>query len=165
MKKPGVFWMKKHVLRPLWVALAAVALVLIIRYYTVPEDFGVHGRNFTYGYFRKGAIDDWQAVSVKYRGKEYCNECHDDKFTENMDSRHSTLECESCHGPALEHPDNPETLDIDRSRNLCLRCHLKLDYPASPRGALPGIDAGAHNAGLECSECHNPHRPALEDMQ
>lgn len=156
--------MKKHVFRPLGVALVAIVLVLIVRYYMVPSDFDVHGRNFTYGYHRKGAIDDSLVVSVKYRGKEYCSECHDDEFTEHSDSKHRALECENCHGPALEHPDNPETLDIDRSRDLCLRCHSKLDYPNSPRGELTGIDHKAHNPGLDCSECHQPHRPALEDM-
>ena len=156
--------MKKHVLRPLWVALGAIALVLTIRYYMVPSDFGVHGRNFTYGYHRAGAIDDWQAVLVKYKGREYCNECHDTEFNENMDSKHGMIECENCHGPALEHPDTPETLEIDRSRGMCLRCHAKLDYPNSSRGTLIGVAPEEHNSGSECSECHNPHNPDLENM-
>ncbi len=156
--------MKKHALKPLWVALTVIALVLLARYVMVPKDFGVNGRNFTYGFHRQSAINDWLVVPVKYKGKESCNECHDDKYAENLESRHRLLECENCHGPALEHPENPERLVIDLSRDLCLRCHSKLDYPNSPRGALPGIDPAEHNAGLACSECHNPHRPDLEDM-
>jgi len=30
-------------------------------------------------------------------------------------------------------------------------------------GAIP-IQRSQHNKGEECSECHNPHNPSLEDM-
>lgn len=156
--------MKNHVLRPLWVAIGVVALVLIARHLMVPADFGVHGKNFTYGFHRKGSIDDWKAVTVKYKGKETCQECHEEKSAENASAKHSLLECENCHGPALSHPENPAKLVIDRSRDLCLRCHASLPYPNSPRGKIPGIDPATHNPGKECSECHNPHKPNLEAM-
>lgn len=157
--------MKKHVLRPLWLALGLIALVLVVRHFMVPKDFGVHGRNFTYGYFRLGAIDDWRNVPVKYRGREQCQECHADRATENRDGSHAGIECENCHGPALAHPDNPAKLTIDRSRSLCLRCHGRLAYPGSLRGELPGIDPAGHNPDGQCRECHNPHHPDLEERQ
>jgi len=156
--------MKNHVLRPLWVAIGAVALVLIVRHLMVPADFGVHGKNFTYGFHRQGSIADWQDVGVKYKGKEICKECHEDKCTDNASAKHSRLECENCHGPAMNHPEDPAKLVIDRSRDLCLRCHASLPYPNNPRGRIPGIDPVTHNPGQECSACHNPHKPNLEAM-
>lgn len=156
--------MKNHVWRPLFVALAGIALLLFARSIMVPDDFGVHGVNFTYGFHRGGSIDDWKNFKVKYRGKEYCRECHDEKVEENLASPHSVLECENCHGPSIDHPDNPETLEIDTSRLLCLRCHAYLPYPQSHRAEMPAVDPERHNPNQNCVECHNPHNPDLEDM-
>lgn len=161
--------MKKHVLLPLFAAIGLVSTVLLVRSVVVPADFGVHGqredhKNFTFGYYRLGAIADWEAFKAKYRGKEYCAECHEEKAQENLASKHGIIQCENCHGPAVDHPENPEKLAIDRDRGLCLRCHSFLDYPNSARGRLKGIDAEEHNPGEKCVDCHNPHKPNLEDM-
>ncbi len=154
--------MKNHAWRPLLVAIGAVALLLLVRANVVPSDFGVNGANFTYGFHRKGSIDDWKAVHVKYRGKEYCRECHEEKVVENLSSPHQIIECENCHGPAALHPDDPAKLTVDRSRELCLRCHAALPYPQSHRAEMPAIDPGEHNPGTACLDCHNPHNPILE---
>lgn len=156
--------MRNHALRPLWLALVLVGGILTLRYFMVPEDFGVHGRNFTYGYHRLSNIDEWKAFTVKYQGSESCADCHEENSQDHMSSKHRNIQCENCHGPALEHPDNPETLVIERSRELCLRCHAKLDYPNTDRGALRGIDPASHNPEAVCSECHNPHKPDLEGL-
>jgi len=156
--------MRNHAIRPLLVAIAAVALLLTVRSVVVPSDFGVNGRNFTYGFHRKGSIDDWKSFKVKYKGRQYCQECHDDKTEEIMASPHKIIQCENCHGPAVDHPDEPETLPIDRSRQLCLRCHAHLAYPQSNRNNMPAIEPDEHNPGESCSECHNPHNPNLEEM-
>ena len=156
--------MQNHAWRPLAVVIGAVALLLPLRAIVVPSDFGVNGENFTYGFHRKGAIDDWRAVTVKYKGKEYCRECHEEKVAENLSSPHKVIECENCHGPALEHPDKPEKLTVDRSRELCLRCHAALPYPQSHRAGMPAIDPATHNPGQACPDCHNPHNPSLEAM-
>jgi ribosomal protein L37AE/L43A len=156
--------MKNHVLRPLWLVLAGIAALLVVRYFMVPADFGVHGRNFTYGFHRLGSIDDWKNFKVKHRGKEYCQECHEEKVEEILASPHSIIQCENCHGAAVDHPDNPETLPIDTSRLLCLRCHAYLPYPQSNRADMPSVDPEEHNTDENCVECHNPHNPSLEDM-
>jgi len=162
--------MKSHVLRPLWVSIGVVVLVLIIRANYVPADFGVHehredGKNFTFSFHRLGNIDDWKAFKVKYKGKEYCAECHEEETEKNLASKHSVIQCENCHGPAVDHPDNPETLTIDRSRELCLRCHSFLPYPGNKRSHMAAIDPEEHNPGEACADCHNPHKPNLEDME
>jgi len=156
--------MKNHAWRPLIVVIGAIALLLSARAMVVPSDFGVNGKNFTYGFHRKGSIDDWKAFKVKYRGKEYCKECHEEKVTENLGSPHKAIECENCHGPAIDHPDNPAKLTVDKARELCLRCHAGLPYPQSQRSELPAIDPQGHNPDQACVECHNPHHPNLEAM-
>ena len=161
--------MKNHVLRPLYAAIAVVALVLLARAAVVPGDFGVHGqrpdgKNFTFGFYRAGAVDYWKNFTVKYKGKEYCGDCHDDKMAENLSSKHAIIQCENCHGPAFDHPDDPEKLTINRSRDLCLRCHADLGYTDNPRSMIKAIDPEEHNPGEACADCHNPHKPNLEDM-
>jgi hypothetical protein len=53
--------MKNHVLRPLFVVIAGVALLLIVRHFMVPADFGVEkGGTFTYNFHRLSSSDDWK---------------------------------------------------------------------------------------------------------
>ncbi|MBC8318281.1 MAG: cytochrome C [Desulfobulbaceae bacterium] len=156
--------MKNHVWRPLFLAIACVALLLVVRSVYVPDDFGVYGQNFTYGYHRLSNIQEWKDFKIKYRGKEYCRECHEEKVEANLTSHHSLLECENCHGPAVDHPEDPELLPIESSRLLCLRCHAFLPYPQSNRADMPSVDTDNHNPGENCIGCHNPHHPDLEEM-
>jgi hypothetical protein len=156
--------MKNHVLRPLWVVLAGIALLLVVRHFMVPDDFGKQGESFTYNFHRASNVDEWKDFKVKYRGREYCQECHEENVESILGSPHEIIQCENCHGPAIDHPDNPEALAIDTSRAQCLRCHSYLPYPTSQRSELPGIDPKEHNTDSECIECHNPHNPDLENM-
>jgi hypothetical protein len=158
--------MKNHVLRPLWVAIAFVALILVARYILVPGDFGVHGSSFTYNFYRQGNVQDWKNFPVKYRGSEVCVECHMEKGEKIQISPHAEVQCENCHGPGLDHPEteNPETMTINRSRALCLRCHADLGYKGINRSTIPGIDPEKHNVDSECADCHDPHNPDLEEM-
>jgi len=160
--------MKNHVLRPLWVAIAFIALVLLARYILVPKDFGVQGQggSFTYNFHRASNVQEWKDFPIKYLGKEVCVECHTENGEKLASSPHTVIECENCHGPGLDHPEteNPETMNIDRSRALCLRCHAHLGYPESNRSLIPGIDPNEHNVDSECVECHDSHNPDLEDM-
>jgi predicted CXXCH cytochrome family protein len=153
--------LKSHVLRPLWVVLAVVALVMAIRPMIVPSDFGIGERGFMYSFHRKSSEDDWKAFKVKYQTRQYCADCHEEKYESIMASKHKIIQCENCHGPALEHPEDPEKLVIDRSRKLCLRCHAYLPYPTSNRANIKGIIPSEHNEGEPCAECHDPHEPDL----
>lgn len=151
--------MKNHVWRPLFVALGIVALMLILRMFLVPSDFGVHERGYMYGMYRKSNEAEWQKVSVKYKGSKPCMECHEHNYDDLKKSAHTNVGCENCHGPMGKHPEDPIGLKIDRSRQLCLRCHLRLPYKASDRGSLRGINPDKHNPGAECVMCHVPHNP------
>lgn len=151
--------MKNHVLRPLFVVVGMVVLILLVRMVYVPKDFGVHEQGYMYGWHRKANEEDWKAFKVKYQGKEYCKDCHSEKFNSIGKTPHRIIQCENCHGPAVDHPSDPPKLDIDRSREQCLRCHYPLPYPTSDRAKIRGIDPAKHNPGVECSQCHDPHKP------
>ena len=157
--------MKSHVLRPLWVVLGLIALVLIARYFYVPKDFGVHERGYMYGWFRAANIEDWKKVTVKYQGSDYCKTCHPEKNESISRTPHALIECENCHGPGLGHPSDLPKLTIDKSRGLCLRCHTSLPYPTSGRANIRGIDPDKHNPDLECVMCHHPHKSAPEGLK
>ncbi len=157
--------MKSHVWRPLFVFLAVVVIILIARQFLVPRDFGIHERGYMYGWYRKGNEEDWKKIPVKYKSEEYCKDCHSDKYESIMQTPHAIIQCENCHGPAKDHPSDPPKLTIDKTRALCLRCHYPLPYPTSGRANIRGIDPDKHNPGIECSMCHNPHKPTLEGMK
>lgn len=156
--------MKNHVWRPLFVVIGLIVIILLFRAFYVPSDFGSQERGYTFGYHRLSNEQEWKDYPAKYKDSQYCNDCHDDKVSEIESAHHAMIPCENCHGAAFDHPDDPEKLVIDRSRDLCLRCHAGLFTPSSGRSDIPGIDASQHNPGEECSMCHNPHNPGLEDM-
>lgn len=156
--------MKKHVWRPLYVVLGLVLAILLVRALYVPADFGVQERGYTYGFHRLGNEEEWKRYPAKYRESAYCAECHGEKNEALGRGGHAIIPCENCHGAALDHPQQPEKLALDRTRELCLRCHARLFMPSSGRNDLPGIDPSRHNPGLPCVDCHNPHRPSLEEM-
>lgn len=154
--------MKWHVLRPVWLALGILVAILVARAVLVPDDFGVHGETFTYGYHRLSNIEEWKNFPVKYQGREYCYDCHRRNSRLVGRSPHAPVECENCHGPAAGHPEPVAALTIDRSRDQCLRCHADLGYPDSARDQVPLIDARMHMRRRDCVECHNPHDPGGE---
>lgn len=156
--------MKNHVWRPLYVVIGVVIVILLIRAIYVPSDFGAQDRGYTFGYHRLSNEQEWKDYPAKYKDSNYCKECHEDEAEEHDQSQHAIIPCENCHGPALNHPDEPEALTIDRSRELCIRCHAQLTMPSSGRNDIPGIDPSKHNVGEMCVDCHNPHNPSLEDM-
>jgi len=151
--------MKNHAVRPLLVIICIVVLILLVRIVYVPKDFGIGPAGYMYGLHREGNEAEWKAFKVKYQGRELCKDCHAKNYALNMSSPHRIIQCEDCHGPAVDHPDKPANLVIDKSRALCLRCHFSLPYPSSGRSVIKGIDPDAHNPGIECAACHNPHKP------
>jgi predicted CXXCH cytochrome family protein len=154
-----------HVLRPLYVVLTLVAIIFIARIFWIPDDFGTHEQGYTYGWYRQSNLAEWQNFTVKYRGKEFCLDCHAEQSQKLASAQHKNIECENCHGPALSHPADPLKLELDRSRELCLRCHTRLIYPTSQRSQIKGINPDQHNPGLECALCHNPHEASRPQVR
>jgi hypothetical protein len=119
-----------------------------------------------YGFHRKSNENEWKAWQVSYKfDPAYCKDCHGEQFGSITTSAHGMIPCEDCHGPALNHPEEPAKLVVDKSRAQCLRCHVVLKYPTSARAKIRGIDPETHNPDIECSTCHNPHKPSLEALK
>ena len=155
--------MRNHVWRPLYLVIVVIALFLLVRTLVVPEDFGRHESGYLYGWHRKGNEAEWQQVKVKFQTTAYCKDCHSENYDSIRNSPHGIIPCEDCHGPGMAHPDDPAKLPIDRSRQLCLRCHAQLPSPSSGRSGIRGIDPAGHNPEAECSLCHAPHNPSLAE--
>jgi hypothetical protein len=153
--------MKGHALRPVYVVVGVVALILVARAMFVPEDFGTHERGYMYGWHRKANEEEWKQFKVKYKSSQYCKGCHMEKHSTIMQSPHAIIQCENCHGPAVDHPVDPGKLSIIRTRAQCLRCHAKLPDRGTGRALIPGINDEKHNPGMECITCHNPHKPGF----
>ncbi len=151
--------MKNHVWRPLYIAITLVLIGVVVRFFIVPADFGVHERGYMYGWHRKSNELEWASLPVKYRTEKVCIDCHRDKYADIKDSPHANISCENCHGPNYDHPKNPKALEINRSRSLCLRCHAKLLYKGTLRGSMKGVNPESHYPQAECMMCHYPHNP------
>ena len=163
--------MRSHAWRPLWVILGVLAVFLIVREIYVPSDFTVHRGTYTYGWFRTGDVKDWENITVKHKTREYCKECHADNYRRIMASKHARVQCENCHGPAKDHPMDPEKLEINRDRSLCLRCHGYLPYRPAVYAGLAGgpiplkMQKGdEHNPGVECVTCHSVHDASFKEQ-
>jgi predicted CXXCH cytochrome family protein len=149
--------MKLHLLRPLLAFLAVVALILVARAFFLPKDFGVNERGYRFGWHRAGNEQEWKDFTIKYKGSDLCMDCHNDKFTAIKASPHKDIQCENCHGPAGDHPADPPKLVVDKSRDLCLRCHAPLPYASSARSQIKSMIPDLDSPDTACVTCHNPH--------
>jgi cytochrome c5 len=114
---------------------------------------------------------------VIYQGAESCKECHKKKYTPWGESKHRSVNCETCHGQGKEHIEKAKVesekevivkaVTINRSDELCIKCHLKL--PARPHGFKDSphsqIEPKKHlkeQGERACFKCHSLHYPDIE---
>jgi hypothetical protein len=97
------------------------------------------------------------AKPVKHAGSDVCAQCHEE-YNVKKGGYHKTLSCETCHGPAKQHTEDPSEHkpNMPRMREFCVRCHMY--DPSRPTG-FPQINPAAHNPLKACISCHNPHDP------
>lgn len=102
-------------------------------------------------------VDRESAKPVHYAGSDLCADCHQE-YNIKKGGYHRNLSCETCHGTAREHVENPGDVkpNMPRLREFCTRCHA-FD-PSRPTG-FPQINPAAHNPLKPCVSCHNPHDP------
>ena len=129
-----------------------IGLFLLVRHFLVPDSFG------QYGHYRGDALIDVAAKELVHASKEDCYDCHDDIQEKLYNDLHADLSCLICHGPGLEHVDNPEAGNILKKsgREFCGRCHQF--NAARSTDVIWQIDIKTHYTEKEdCIECHNPH--------
>lgn len=144
--------MPQQVSRLIVIAVVLVGSLVLARYFLVPPTFG------KLGHYRAAAIDSVLAQPIHYAGEQECAECHDDVYEDKAGSRHQSLACEVCHGPAAVHADDPDEFmpPAPRQRGYCPLCH---GYDAARPTGFPQIDPVSHNPMKSCIECHDPHQP------
>lgn len=151
----GRFRDYEHVLRMLALFAVGVAAFLAVRSWLVPHDFGV------YGHYRAAALEENRSRPIRFAGRGTCTECHDDIVASRKGSRHERIACESCHGALAAHASGEEGAARPVKpdpRVTCIRCH---DTRAGTPVAFPQVDVRDHAPQGPCTECHQPHHPAI----
>jgi hypothetical protein len=136
--------------RLILLTLLIVATYFIARYFLVPESFG------QYGWYRGAALEEIASLEPTYAGSKSCEDCHSDQVTVKAKGAHKTIRCESCHGPALAHTEDPNISPPKLDAKFCLRCHTA--EPARP-AKFPQINPADHYSDQTCRDCHLPHAP------
>ena len=129
-----------------------IGLFLIVRSLLIPDSFG------QYGHYRGDALIDIAELELVHASKQDCYDCHDDIREMLENDVHAGLSCLICHGPGLEHVENPETDNIQKNsgREFCGRCHDQ--NAARSAEVVCQVDIKTHNPEIEdCIDCHNPH--------
>ena len=146
----------QHLVRAAAVFLLGFVAFLVVRSFLIAPSFG------KIGHYRAAAVDDVKASPVRYGGrKASCAKCHAAQAKAQTNSAHRGASCETCHGALHAHELDPKASKASRPgrgdmRAFCLLCHEAAS--SKPKG-FPQIHDAAHNPGLPCTGCHNPHSP------
>ena len=101
----------------------------------------------------------WAARARVFSTSTDCagSRCHQDTYDVWATSAHGGASCETCHGPARTHVDNPRIrVPVDLEPQVCSLCHAEaVGRPAK----FPQVDVGDHFSESTCTSCHAPHRP------
>lgn len=130
-----------------------IALFLLLRNFLVPDTFG------DYSFYRGASLLENEQKDILYSGRKACIECHQDIEDSKAQDAHADITCEACHGPGQKHVISGNTADIFRpsGREFCGHCHER--NAAKQQSAIFQIDLSQHNAGKNCTDCHNAHQP------
>ncbi len=136
--------------RILLVFLLLVAAFLVLRF-TLPRsmtDMSLHVQS---------TIEREMSRPLRFAGSAQCADCHEESNLKET-GYHRMLSCETCHGPARNHAEDPTTgKPVEpRKREFCTLCH---QFDASRPTGFPQINPVAHNPLRPCISCHNPHDP------
>lgn len=142
--------MPPQILRLVLLTLAIVGSYLAARSFLTPRSFG------ELGWYRAEALGELASRPTVFAGKKACDECHSDHIQKLAKAEHKTLSCETCHGPASAHVDNPDVKLDKLTFSHCVRCHQA--SPSRPKW-LKQIQVKDHYSGQLCTECHTPHQP------
>lgn len=170
-----------HAWRPLILVILIVGLILVARIFLVPDDFKAWNGDYKYQWHRKSNEDEWKSFPVHHRGRDFCKTCHADQLEIVADSGHAKVQCENCHARfeplKKSHPVNLKeqfdyqlNIGIEKSRELCYRCHAKLPYRPKQYTAFITkgpidfklIDPEKHNPDIECVNCHDVHKTGFK---
>ena len=143
----------KHLIRAGAVLVVFIAVLLIAREILVPSSFGEKG------FYRGDNVAEWASRPIQYASSSECRSCHQKRYDGVIASKHNTVPCEDCHGPAQAHIETGVTLPLSISRDLCEVCHAQI---TGRRRDFPQVDISQHGEKRVCTVCHDPHDPRTQ---
>jgi cytochrome c553 len=145
--------MPKHIVRLFALMVAFIVLALVAKSYFTPDSF------YQFGHYRGDSVTEIASDMPKFRGPDYCLDCHEDRHAEWTGGSHKVVKCEVCHGAVAEHPDEEDLPVVPSdSVKLCTLCHESM--PTRP-AAQPQIVVAEHAGEEQCVLCHDPHSPRI----
>jgi ribosomal protein S27AE len=134
-----------------------VGVVLVVRFIAIPASY------FSTRLHQASTVKREVMKPVSFAGMATCRECHADEYDTKAKGYHKGLACETCHGPAANHAEDPMSVKpyAPRDRNFCPKCHA---YDRSRPTGFPQINPTIHNPLRPCITCHNPHDPVPPEV-
>jgi predicted CXXCH cytochrome family protein len=122
-----------------------------------------------------GHADAWQGLQDSGHAQAFCESCHTTNELGNVQTtaagynasaevRYHDVTCESCHGPGLDHVQNPSDatipnapLDVGVDNTLgCGECHSGAHHPFTEQWEGSGHAVVGFAAGRDgCADCHS----------
>ena len=121
--------MPPQITRLVLLTIAIICAYFTARYLLTPQSFG------QYGHYRGAALQEIAGREPFWAGRKTCD---------------------TCHGPAKAHVDNPEVKLPKPGYGQCVRCHEA--SPSRPAW-IHQVTPAKHYTGQVCTECHVPHQP------
>lgn len=163
--------MPKHIARLLLLLVAFGVVAIAAKMFFTADSF------YMYGHYRGKSVAEIASEKPRYRGPEFCNSCHAERFAEWSTGVHNSADigkvvrCEVCHGAAggrderdpfeyatggPDHPNNVKLIVPTDTTRLCTLCHERT--PGRPVEQRQ-IVAASHAGSQQCTTCHNAHSP------
>ena len=132
--------------------LVLAAGVFVIRQFIIPPEMKDTVLQ------KRSSTEREAAKEIRYAGAEVCVQCHEKEPEIKKTGYHRDLACESCHGAAQKHVENPTDVKptSPKKRDYCSYCHK---YNSSRPTGFPQINLDTHNPRKPCIACHDPHNP------
>lgn len=175
----------RHVYRAFVVVGVILFLILAGRAYLVPSTYGQYGK------YRAAHLDEARDIPALHQGDDACLECHEKEW-DMADGKHTDVPCEICHFSAAPHaqegkgdlpvkdPDLAKyrklaDMPVDRSREACLNCHVRLSSRPEKFPQVKDVDKhvkdgwkpdlGQLEPKAACQRCHKAHFPSIVKTQ
>lgn len=154
-EESSVPFSQRPVVRIGTILFVLVVVFAFVRQLAIPASFGEFGR------YRGADVSEVASRDINFAGggNSECGQCHQDKLQALSKGEHSSLNCQTCHGPAAKHVKKPDEQSpkVAGSAELCGACHK--DIAGRDGQQIKTVQLQTHSGGLECAECHNPHNP------
>jgi hypothetical protein len=145
-----------------WVLGRRAAVLAVLAAVSVGLGLAVHEIYLQYGFHPAVSTATWASLQPRYENGSECASCHGGEVAALASSQHASIDCQTCHGPAADHPQAvlavsgpAASADPTQVTALCVTCHAAVDGRPTD---FPTINTETHYAA-PCALCHDPHDP------